>query len=83
MAETTTLLTPSPQATIVEKKGLGGKISSFFDEVNKEIKKVTWPTREQLQEATIVTLVLVVVFSIFVFGVDKIFEVLLRLVYSL
>jgi preprotein translocase subunit SecE len=82
MAETTTLMTPTGTA-LVEKKGLGAKISSFFTEVNKEIKKVTWPTREQLQEATIVTLVLVVVFSIFVFGVDKIFEILLRLLYSI
>ncbi|HET9136272.1 MAG TPA: preprotein translocase subunit SecE [Candidatus Kapabacteria bacterium] len=82
MAETTTLLTP-PNSAIVEKKGLGAKLSSFFAEVSKETKKVTWPTREQLQEATIVTLVLVVVFSAFVFGVDKIFEVLLRLVYSI
>ncbi len=47
------------------------------------MKKVSWPTREQLQEATLVTLALVVVASIFVFGVDKIFEITLRLIYGI
>ncbi len=80
MADTTLTTT----TTAVEApKGLKGKASEFLTGVNKEIRKVTWPSREQLQEATIVTLVLCVVTSAFIFGVDKIFEVLLRFVYSL
>ena len=46
------------------------------------MKKVSWPTRDQLQEATLVTLALCVFASVFVFGVDKIFEILLRLIYG-
>ena len=77
----TTLSTATTVA--VEKKSLKDKATNFLSEVSKEIKKVTWPSREQLIDATIVTLVLVVVTSIFIFGVDKIFEVVLRLVYAI
>ncbi len=77
----TTLSTST--AVAVEKKSLKDKATHFLSEVSKEIKKVTWPSREQLIDATIVTLVLVVVTSIFIFGVDKIFEVVLRLVYAI
>ncbi|HEY6171608.1 MAG TPA: preprotein translocase subunit SecE [Candidatus Kapabacteria bacterium] len=73
----------STQTTDVEKRSFGAKVTGFFTDVNKEMKKVSWPTREQLQEATLVTLALVVVASIFVFGVDKIFEITLRLIYGI
>jgi preprotein translocase subunit SecE len=73
----------STQSTDVERKSFAAKVTGFFTDVNKEMKKVTWPTREQLQEATLVTLALCVVASIFVFGVDKIFEIVLRLLYGI
>ena len=79
MADTSLLTQPS--AIVAEKKSLKSRVGGFFDEVQKEMKKVTWPTREQLQEATVVTLVLTVVSSLFIFGIDKIFEILLRLIY--
>jgi preprotein translocase subunit SecE len=66
-----------------ERKSFKDKVVGFFIDVNKEMKKVTWPTRNELIDATIVTLGLCALFSIFVFGVDKIFEVVLRLVYSI
>jgi preprotein translocase subunit SecE len=66
-----------------ERKSLKDKTVGFFLDVNKEMKKVTWPKREELIDATIVTLALCIAFSIFVFGVDKVFEVVLRLVYSI
>ena len=70
------------QAAAPERRAFKDKITGFFTDVNKEMKKVTWPSREQLIEATLVTMALVVVFSIFVFGVDKVFEILLRLIYG-
>jgi preprotein translocase subunit SecE len=66
-----------------ERKSIKDKATGFFIDVNKEMKKVTWPKREELIDATIVTLGLCALFSVFVFGVDKIFEVVLRLVYSI
>ena len=66
-----------------ERKSLKDKTIGFFIDVNKEMKKVTWPKREELIDATVVTLALCIAFSLFVFGVDKVFEVVLRLVYSI
>ena len=31
-----------------ERKNIKDKVVGFFIDVNKEMKKVTWPTREQL-----------------------------------
>ncbi len=70
------------QAAAPERRAFKDKITGFFADVNKEMKKVTWPTREQLIEATLVTIVMVLVASIFVFGIDKVFEIMLRLIYG-
>ena len=73
----------SPVGEVSEKRSLKGRIGGFFTNVSKEMKKVTWPSRAALQEATMVTIVLCILFSLFVFGVDKIFEVVLSLLYGI
>jgi preprotein translocase subunit SecE len=81
MAETTV----STRSTQVDapKEGFKDRSLGFFSTVAKEMKKVTWPTREALQEATIITLVVCVVFSLLIFGIDKIFETALGALYSI
>lgn len=46
------------------------QLKSFFNDVSKEMKKVSWPTREQLREATGVVAITCVVISLFVYLVD-------------
>jgi preprotein translocase subunit SecE len=46
----------------------------FLKEVRQELKKVNWPTREELTAYTIVVLVSVVVLTSFVFGLDYAFS---------
>jgi preprotein translocase subunit SecE len=72
MAETTLA------AQAGEKRGLFTKSFSFFNDVAREMRKVSWPKREELQDATVITLVLCVVMAVFTFGVDKIFETVIR-----
>ena len=72
MAETTAVGTQD------EKVGLGKKSMSFFDAVVREMRKVSWPSREALQDATVITLAMCVLIALFTFGVDKIFEVIIR-----
>jgi preprotein translocase subunit SecE len=55
------------------------KIITFFNDVLKEMRKVTWPTREELRESTMVVLATTVLFSLFVFVVDWIMTTLLNL----
>lgn len=81
MAEST-VSTRSSQVD-APKSGLKERSVGFFQTVAKEMRKVTWPTREALQEATIITIVVCLVFSLLIFGIDKVFEQLLKLVYSI
>jgi preprotein translocase subunit SecE len=46
----------------------------FMKEVRQELKKVNWPTRQELSAYTIVVLVSVVVLTSFVFGLDYVFS---------
>lgn len=48
-------------------------IGSFVREVGNEMKKVSWPKREQLWESTIVTIVVCLIIATFVYIVDMIF----------
>lgn len=56
-------------------------IKSFVSDVGSEMKRVSWPSREQLQESTIVTIVTVLVITVFVYVVDLILSQILQLVY--
>lgn len=46
------------------------KIINFFDDVYKEMGKVTWPTVQELRESTAVVLVVCLLISAFVYLVD-------------
>ena len=48
-------------------------IVGFVQGVGNEMKKVSWPNREQLQESTLVTISFVLFISVLVFLVDWIF----------
>jgi preprotein translocase subunit SecE len=52
----------------------------FLKEVRQELKKVNWPTRQELVAYTIVVLVSVTVLTTYVFGLDFVFsKVVLKL----
>lgn len=46
------------------------KSLQFLREVETELKKVTWPTRKQTAASTVVVIVLVIIFSVFLGLVD-------------
>ncbi len=54
------------------------KIIGFFDDVVKEMKKVTWPTKDELKDFTTVVLVATLIMAVFVYAVDTIVNVTLR-----
>jgi preprotein translocase subunit SecE len=56
-------------------------IKSFVSDVGSEMKRVSWPTREQLQESTIVTIVTVLAIALFVYVVDLIFTGIFQLIF--
>ncbi len=55
-----------------------GKIKDYINDVTKEMKKVSWPTREQLRESTIVVLVTTIIITAFVYVVDLVMSTLVK-----
>ena len=55
-----------------------GKGGSFLSESVAELKKVTFPTRQQTIQATLITVFLVMVISLALFLLDVIFGQLMR-----
>ena len=55
-------------------------VRGFFGDVGLEMKKVTWPERQELIGSTVVVIVSVLLISAFVGLSDKALMVLLRLV---
>ncbi len=46
------------------------KIIDFFQGVKKEMKKVTWPTKEELKESTAIVIVVCLLLALFTYFVD-------------
>jgi preprotein translocase subunit SecE len=46
------------------------KIINFFADVAKEMKKVTWPKKDDLRDSTVIVLVVCLIVAFFVWAVD-------------
>ena len=46
------------------------KIIAYFDDVVKEMKKVTWPTKDELKESTKVVIVSCLILAAFTYLID-------------
>ncbi len=53
-----------------EKKSFFARISHYLHEVRQELRKVTWPTREQMIAFTTVTVITSVALTGIIFGLD-------------
>ena len=45
----------------------------FFRDTTSEMKKVTWPTRNEVMGTTVVVLVATIIFAVYLWGCDVIF----------
>ena len=65
------------------RPGIITAINEYVKDVRVEMSKVSWPTREELRESTLVVIVMVFVISIFIGVVDRVlsfaFEAVLRM----
>lgn len=57
-----------------------GSIKGYWKSVKSEIRKVNWPTKKELTNYTIVVVVTSVMLTLIVWGLDKLFESLLKLI---
>ncbi len=55
------------------------KLEKFLKEVLREVKYVSWPTKDDIKEGTTVVIIMSAIVSIFLFLVDFVFGQLVNL----
>lgn len=58
------------------------KITKFLKEVNAELRKVTWPTKDELIGSTIVVIVVSLILAVFIGVVDRVLASLVRAIFG-
>lgn len=46
------------------------KIKDLYFDILKEMKKVTWPTKDELKESTTIVIIVCAIFALFTWGID-------------
>ena len=59
------------------REGPIGRLAQFVRDVRAEMKRVSWPTLNEVKNTTIITLVAVIFFAVYLFMVDRIWVFLL------
>lgn len=49
---------------------------------NELVYKVSWPTQKQLINSSVLVLIASIILAVFIWAVDKIFNLLMELIYS-
>ncbi|RMF34231.1 MAG: preprotein translocase subunit SecE [Chlorobiota bacterium] len=57
------------------------RIKTYFNDVTKEMRKVSWPTRQQLRESTVVVTVTCLIITAFVWLVDVAMSFIMQQLY--
>lgn len=60
------------------KPGFFKKVGKWFREMRSELKKVVWPTRKQLVNNTVVSVVVMLISALGVWGFDQIARLLVQ-----
>jgi preprotein translocase subunit SecE len=56
------------------------RIRRYFDEVWSELRKVSWPTREQVRNLTVLVFAISLVVGIYITVLDSVFQVAIDLI---
>ena len=73
---------PAKAVTAVKKDdtkpGFFKRVAKWFREMKSELKKVVWPTRKQLVNNTVVSVVVMLISALGVWGFDQIARLLVQ-----
>ena len=58
------------------------KLKTFLNETKNELKKVTWPTKEELKESTRVVIVGAFLLTVFIGIIDQILNRIIKLIFQ-
>ncbi len=62
------------------KENMFGKFGGFISETKQELNKVTWPSRSELWQATLVVIFTTAILATFIGSVDFVLSTLMRIV---
>jgi preprotein translocase subunit SecE len=54
-----------------------GRMSEFLRDVRAEMKRVSWPSATEVKNTTIITIIAVIFFAVYLFLVDRVWSFLL------
>ena len=57
-------------------------LQDIKESYNELVYKVSWPTQKQLINSAVLVLIASIILAVFIWAVDKIFELLMEVVYS-
>ena len=60
-----------------------GKVGNFFNESKQELAKANWPTRHELIGSTVLVIVVTLIMAVFVFAIDFVLSILMRMTTTL
>ena len=58
--------------------GFVGRLTQFIRDTRGEMRRVSWPTATEVKNTTIITLVAVVFFALYLFGIDRVWAFLIE-----
>ena len=58
-------------------------INDIKESYNELVYKVSWPTQKQLVNSSVLVLIASIIIAVFIWVIDKIFELLMELIYSI
>jgi preprotein translocase subunit SecE len=64
------------------KQGFAARPRRFAREVQGELRRVSWPDRDQLRQSTAVVLIIVLTLAAYVAAWDYLFQALVRLIFA-
>lgn len=62
---------PSDQTNAVEKTKTNFSIGQFVTETRRELSKVTWPSRKETMQMTLMIVVMALITGVFFLGIDS------------
>jgi preprotein translocase subunit SecE len=80
-AATPTRSLRAPEPARVDRQPRGGGFARFLGESWGELKKVEWPTQNQLIQGTVVVIIACVIVGLFLWGSDLVLKPLVRRVF--
>jgi preprotein translocase subunit SecE len=66
-----------PSRSAAATPGFATRTTQFLRDTRAEMRRVSWPSAKEVQNTTIITLVAVIFFALYLFGVDRVWAFLI------